>query len=141
MIYNIKICDWILLLLLPKKSSYHYILTSYFSKLFFLNRICKKVCKFASLLICKLQESLGIKTKHSISIYKKQWLPNSVIVDLVLSSKSLSHLKTADWINSSYENGRVDVVINNVWTIGSCVLVKLLVKNCVFQLLSLLFFL
>ena len=68
--------------------------------------------------ICQLLQNLGIKIRHSISIYRKQWLPNQVMVILVLSSKLLFQVKTGYWIISNYKNGCAVIEINNTWGKG-----------------------
>ena len=49
------------------------------------------------------------------------------MVNLVLLSKLLFQVKTVYRINSTYEDGSVEVEENNIW--GN---VKLLIKNCAY---------
>ena len=46
------------------------------------------------------------------------WLPNYAIDNLALSSRLLSLVKTPFWVNSTLENGRVEVTTNNTRITG-----------------------
>ena len=46
---------------------------------------------------------------------RKRWQLNSAIINTVYSSELFFQVKTAYQINSTHENYRVEVKINNVW--------------------------